>query len=40
MVGFEGDKRKIKEWLFNLKDSELLMMVFVGMGGLGKIIIV
>ncbi|CAN6976902.1 unnamed protein product, partial [Brassica rapa subsp. trilocularis] len=36
VVGLEGDKRKIKEWLFNSKDSELLMMAFVGMGGLGK----
>ncbi|CAF2048305.1 hypothetical protein HID58_035637 [Brassica napus] len=36
VVGLEEDKRKIKEWLFNTKESELLTVAFVGMGGLGK----
>uniref|UniRef100_A0A1J3JMB7 Disease resistance RPP13-like protein 4 n=1 Tax=Noccaea caerulescens TaxID=107243 RepID=A0A1J3JMB7_NOCCA len=36
VVGLEGDKRKIKEWLFRSNESELLKMAFVGMGGLGK----
>lgn len=36
VVGLEGDKRKIKEWLFRSNDSQLLIMAFVGMGGLGK----
>ncbi|CAE6075812.1 unnamed protein product [Arabidopsis arenosa] len=36
VVGLEGDKRKIKEWLFRSNESELLIMAFVGMGGLGK----
>ncbi|XP_010547456.1 PREDICTED: disease resistance RPP13-like protein 4 [Tarenaya hassleriana] len=36
VVGLEGDKRKIKDWLFRSDEKELLMIAFVGMGGLGK----
>ncbi|KAL1199703.1 Disease resistance RPP13-like protein 4 [Cardamine amara subsp. amara] len=36
VVGLEGDKKKIKNWLFRSNEDELLIMAFVGMGGLGK----
>lgn len=35
VVGLEGDKRKIKDWVFNADDG-ILGIGVVGMGGLGK----